>query len=525
MKKYREVLSCVFDKNKSQRATALFCSVSRQAVSDYIIRFQLSKLSWPIPEYMTNEELYLKLFPKTPKKNKQSKLQVDYQLVHLESKRKGFTLTQMYNELIMEKGHTNQLSYAHFCRSYREFKDSLKISLRRVKVPGELCMVDYAGKTMQITDSKTGTKRDVQIFVGVLGYSNYTFCEATESQKIEDWIGSHVRMFEYFAGTPELVIHDNLRSAVTKSSIYTPLINESYKALCEHYDIHPFPARAYKPKDKAGAEITVQIVTRWILFSLRNRTFFSLAELNLEIGRLRELMNERKFKQLPGSRLSNWIEHEKPKLKQLPNDRYQFALWSKCRVGQDYHVHIGQHYYSVPYTIRNSNVMVRMTEDCIEIIHKDKRIASHLRSHIVGGKSTKPEHMAPQHRVFSDWAAAEALQWANGVGEPVSQLLQLQLRKINNRHFGYRLQGALKKLVKDYGNERVNSACSFALSCGVTSSDGLKRILAYNLDSQCQDPKENHQSINTKKADGHENLRGRKYYENKISDEGNHYAN
>ena len=94
--------------------------------------------------------------------------------------------------------------------------------------------VDYSGMTISIHNRETGEKRPAQVFVGVLGGSSYTYCEATWTQRIRDWISSHVRMFEYFGGVSRILVPDNLKAAVTKAHRYEPEINPSYQAMCRY---------------------------------------------------------------------------------------------------------------------------------------------------------------------------------------------------------------------------------------------------------------------------------------------------
>ncbi|EPN74432.1 ISPsy14, transposase, partial [Pseudomonas syringae pv. actinidiae ICMP 18801] len=156
---------------------------------------------------------------------------------------------------------------------------------------GEKLFVDYAGQTAPIIDRSTGEIRQAQIFVAVLGASSYTFAEATWSQKLPDWLGSHVRCFAFF--------------------------NPSYRDLAEHYGVAVLPARSRKPKDKAKVEVGVQVVERWILAVLRNRQFFSLGELNTAISLLLERLNHKPFKKLPGSRRSAFESIDQPALSLL----------------------------------------------------------------------------------------------------------------------------------------------------------------------------------------------------------------
>ena len=211
---------------------------------------------------------------------------------------------------------------------------------------GEALFVDYAGQTVALIDRLTGQIRQAQIFVAVLGASNYTYAEATWTQQLPDWLQSHVRAFEFFGGVPEVVVPDNLKSAVHKTHRYEPELNPSYNDLAIHYGIAVVPARARKPRDKAKVEVGVQIVERWILARLRHEQFFSLDELNRTIAQLLSQLNQRAFKKLPGCR-QQWFEQlEHPALKALPEQRYQYAEWHKARVNIDYHIEVERHYYS-----------------------------------------------------------------------------------------------------------------------------------------------------------------------------------
>ena len=177
---------------------------------------------------------------------------------------------------------------------------------KRLCQGGEKLFVDYAGLTVPIVSKETGETAPAQIFVAVLGASNYTFAEASWTQGSVDFIGSQVRALQFFGGVPEMLVPDNLRSAVTKACRYDPQINRSYQHMAEHFGCSILPARPYKPKDKAKVEAGVQLVERWILMRLRHATFFSLSELNWEIRRLLEDLNNRAFKQLPGCRRSQF---------------------------------------------------------------------------------------------------------------------------------------------------------------------------------------------------------------------------
>ncbi len=220
-------------------------------------------------------------------------------------RRKGVTLLLLWEEYA-QANPVEHYSYPHFCVLYREWRQRLSPTMRQTHAPGDKLFVDYCGPTIPIVDALTGEVRHANIFVAVLGASNYTYAEATFTQQLHDWIGSHVRAFEFFGAVPRLVVPDNLKSGVTKACRFEPVLSGTYAEMVEHYDTAALPARPKKPRDKAQVEVGVQIVQRWVLARLRKLTFFTLTDLNLSIWQLLDPLNRKLFKKLPGSRHSQF---------------------------------------------------------------------------------------------------------------------------------------------------------------------------------------------------------------------------
>jgi transposase len=270
--------------------------------------------------------------------------------------------------------------------------------MRQPHRAGEKLFVDYAGQGIPVVNSHSGEVHDVAIFVAVLGASNYTYAEATWTQSLPDWIGSHVRTFAALGGVPEIVVPDNLKAAVTRAHRYEPEINRTYAALAQHYGFAIIPARAAKPRDKAKVEVGVQIVERWILARLRHHTFFSLAEVNAAIPPLLSGLNARPFKKLPGSRPQLFAALDRLALRPLPPQPYEYAEWKHARVNIDDHVEVEGHYYSVPYALVKQQLDVRLSAQVVDLFHKGKRVASHRRSPLKGRHSTVVAHMPTAHQ-------------------------------------------------------------------------------------------------------------------------------
>jgi transposase len=351
-------------------------------------------LSWSQARALDEASLERQLYPPPPTVVDAERAQPDWTRIHQELRRKGVTLNLLWHEY--RAAHPQGYGYSWFCEHYGAWAGKLDVVMRQPHRAGEKLFVDYAGHTAEVVDRHTGEVRQAQVFVAVLGASSYTYAEATWTQQLPDWIGSHVRTFGFLGGVPELVVPDNLRSAVTKAHRYEPDLNPTYAEMADHYAVAVLPARARRPRDKAKAEVAVQVVERWILAALRHRTFFSLEELNREIAHLLERLNARPFKKLPGSRREVFETLDRPALRPLPVEPYTFAQWKKVTVNIDYHVEVEGHYYSVPYALVRRGLEIRYSERTVECFHRGQRVASHVRSHLKGHHTARWPSTCPR---------------------------------------------------------------------------------------------------------------------------------
>jgi len=500
MRKIKEVLRLKYEAGMSNRAIARSCSISHRTVGEYLKRFEASGLTWPVE--MDDEAIENLLYPeesKTPGKREYP----DMAWVHRELKRKGVTRYLLWQEFC--NSSSNPCSYTRFCEVYREWLRTKDPVMRQDHKAGEKMFVDYAGLKAEVVDPETGEVRKVPVFVAVLGASSYTYAEATKREDTESFIKAHVRAFEYFGGVPEIVVPDNLKAGVKNPSYYEPELNPSYQEMAQHYGVAVIPARVRKPRDKAKVEVGVQVVERWILAALRNRTFFSIHELNRAIRELLEKLNQRPLQKLNVSRKELFETLEFPALKPLPKMPYQFALWKKAKVGCDYHVEVESHYYSVPYNYIGKKVDVRITERHVEVFHRGNRIASHIRSTRKGAHTTKEEHMPNRHRIYREKLAYLEKQAAL-VGENTLALSKAIMEKRQYPIQGYRSVLGIINLTKAYPKERVEAACARALKIGAFSYRSVKSILERGLDRISL------QTPNTASNLIHSNIRGAQYY-------------
>jgi len=484
MRKLKEILRLRAESGLSNRLIAKCCSTSHVTVGEYISRAETAGLSWPLPEGIDDGELERRMFPlESPQTESVAIAVPDWGIVHTELKRKGMTLQLLWDEY--KEQTPDGYLYSWFCEQYRAYRGKLAVSMRQIHKAGEKQFVDYAGQTVPITDRLTGEVSPAQIFVSVLGASSYTYAEATWTQTLPDWIGSHVRAFEFFQGVVEILIPDNLRSAVSKTCRYEPDINPTYQEMAMHYGVAVIPARVRKPKDKAKVEAAVQLVERWILASLRNRTFFGLAELNAAIRELLARLNDREFRKMKGeSRRSLYEKLDKPALRPLPVAKYEDFLWLKAGVNIDHHVQVEDHYYSVPYQLTGEKVDVRITSRTVELFYKSKRVASHPRSFVKWQPTTLKEHRPNSHQRYGEWSPSRLVNWAEKTGPATAEVVGKILESKPHPEQGYRSVLGLLSLEKKFDARRLESACKLALALGVPNYKSVKSILQNGKDLQ-----------------------------------------
>ncbi|MFO1256808.1 MAG: IS21 family transposase [Gammaproteobacteria bacterium] len=433
----------------------------------------------------------------------------DYSKIQDELQLRDMTLTLLWYEYragINEQNKDQYLSYSQFCRQYKDWLKSQRISMRQFHKPGEKMFVDFCGRTMPITDFETGEVTYAHVFVAVLGASGYTFALAVPSQKIKDWILCNINALEFFGGVPQQVVPDNLKSAVIKHTPNEIILNRAYADMADHYDLIINPARSRKPKDKSLAEVTVQIVQRFALAPLRHRKFFTVHELNQELTHRINFLNNKTSTKYKQSRYERFLDLERDALQPLPVDSYDVAEWRySVRVPTDYHIVHENHYYSVPYQHRQQLVDIRVTNNVIEVLLGRNRIASHALSNSIG-KTTIQEHMPLDHLKYAEADPDELLLWAKDIGQSVYDWVYKNLKQRQNYASGLKSVSRLRTWAREEQNHnRLESACAFALSIGEFSFQRMQSIIRSNSDLR--------QKVeNTSWVTDHEHIRGSSYY-------------
>jgi transposase len=504
MRTIREILRHKWALGRSHREVAASLGVSVGAVSTAEHRARQAGLDWPTVETLNDAALEARLHGAAA--TERPRPFPDPVYLHTERKKPGVTLELLHHEYL--ERHPDGYRYTQFCEYYRRWCQTRRLSMRQVHRAGEKLFVDYSGKKPEIVDPQTGEVREVELFVAVLGASNYTYAEATATQQIGDWIQSHVHAFEYLGGLPALVVPDQLRTGVSRPCRYEPELQRSYEELARHYGTVILPARPAHARDKAKVEAGVLVAQRWILARLRHETFFALAALNQRIAELREDLNGRLMRHYRTSRRALFEQLDRPALKPLPATRYEHALWKLVRAGIDYHVEFDGHYYAVPFTLRGEQLELRATTTTVEIFHQGQRLIAYPRSFERGRHTTHPEFLPKSHQAHLEWSPARITRWAATIGTHTRGLVEAILADRPHPEQGYRSCLGILRLAKRYGESRLEAACERALAVRARSYRHVESILKHRLD-RMPAPEA---SPNDRTPVVHPNLRGRDYY-------------
>jgi transposase len=505
MRQLREILRQKLVLGRSHRETARSVGVSAGAVAAASMRAQVVGLEWDAIASMTDDGLDERLYgPRGGRRT--DRAMPDPAYLHVELRKVGVTLQLLHLEYLEQ--HPNGYRYSRFCDVYRQWLLRRGPTMRQTHEAGAKVFVDYSGKKPHIVDQATGEVVEVELFVAVLGATNLTYAEATRTQRVTDFIGSHVRALAFFGGVPHAIVPDQLKSGVTTACRYEPGLQRTYDELAQHYGTVVLPARPGKPRDKAKVEAGVLVAQRWILARLRNQTFFSIGELNDRIAELRDELNARTMRIYGASRRDLFDRIERTALGPLPAEPFECAEWKMVRVNIDYHVEFDHHFYSAPYTLSREQLDVRATATTVEILRGTERVAAHARSYVRGRHTTKSEHMPAAHQKHLEWTPSRIVRWGASIGPSAAGLLERILASRPHPEQGYRSCLGILRLGKRFGDERLEAACERALRVNALSYKHVESTLKHGLDRQ---PLHDETSP-ARPGLVHENVRGRDYY-------------
>jgi len=475
MKKIREIIRFKETNNMSVRKIARAVKISRPVVAQYLNDFKTSGLTYEDTKQMPDSQ-FLALFEKQRNKkcSRYEELSKLFAYFAIELKKPGVTLMILWNEY--QKEHPDGYSYSRFCYQFQVWRNASRITMHIEHKAGDKMFVDYAGDKLVVMDRKTGQQQPLEVFVAVLGASQLTYAEASFSQKLEDWIRSNERVFDDFA---------------------------------EHYQTVVLPTRVRSPQDKALVENAVKLVYQRIYAPLRNRTFYSLKELNEAIWDLLEKHNNTAFQRLKISRRELFEMIEQPVLKPLPRERYAIKQCRELTVQFNYHVALREdrHYYSVPWQLKGKRVRVVYDDRNVAIYYDNIRIAQHKRDRIANGYTTLHTHMPSNHRYYAEWSSERFIRWGQAIGDDVAEIIQVVLKSRKHPEQAFKTCMGILNLVKEHGPDRLNKACGRALGFGFHSYRRIKNILDRGLEEE----------VVTESMElpvfSHENIRGSQYYQ------------
>ena len=506
MRQIREIMRLRKDKQLSYDKIGQALGMSKRTAIRYMDRAEKANLTWPIPETMDDEQLERLLFPTKERTAAYLARQFDFDVTEKELKSKKYHVTRQLLWKEYQEDHPGGYSYQHFCRLHRTWRKSRTVSMRQEHPPGKKLFVDFAGDTMEVRTGVPGEIRKAQIFVATLGYSNYTYVEAMWQMDSAATLNAVCNALEYIGGAPEVIVPDNMKTAVSKPSRYEAEIARPFEELAQHYGIVVIPTRPGKPKDKAKVENEVGHSERTILAALRNRTFFSLRELNEAIREQLERLNAAPMQGREESR-AMLLEEEKPLLQPLPLERYEYSTWKQLKVHPDSHIQVNRHCYSVPCTYVYKQVDVRITAHLVEVFFQGKRIASHQRSALTYGSTTVVDHLPSSHQAYAAQQTPEYyLERARSIGPYMEDLLLAVMEKKKHPELGFRACLGILGLAKGYPNERLETAAQRALLLGSLSYLSVKSILDKGIDLRPYVVPPSHTPV------AHENVRGATYY-------------
>ena len=491
----------------SGRKIAKSLGISRESAGKYVALFVMSALSYTDVEQMSDIELN-KIFDNEnlPDDSHLKKLIDSFPEIEKQLNKVGMTRLRLWSRYKL--GNPNGYNYSRYCDLFRQWQQASKASMHFEHKSGDKMFIDFTGKKLHLTNKETGELTDVETFVSILGASQLTYVEAVESQTKENFIMVTENALLYYGGVPQAIVPDNLTSAVTKSSKYEPLLNQTFEDFALHYGTTILPARSYKPKDKALVEGAVNIVYNRIYAEIGDRVFFSLYELNYAIRKELENYNNIKFTGKQTSRRQLFEETERSELKPLPVNRYEVKSYRRAKVCKTSHIWFGvdEHYYSVHHQYINKQVKIIYTKSMVEIYLNLERIACHARDRTPFGYSTFTEHMPSSHQFVADWSPGKFLKWAGDIGKPTLELVNHILQRKAHPEQGYKACIGILKYGKTIGNKRLNSACSRAAYYNNYSYLAVKNIIDNGLDKISFEP------VGQFKLPYHDNIRGSNYY-------------
>lgn len=495
----KDVLRLKLHGGLSHEAIGRSLSISKGVVAKYVSLAAAGGLDWATVAGLSEAELERRLLGRSVDETRV--VEPDFGRIHVELRRKGVTLTLLWQEYRAAHEGRRTWGFTQFCEHYRTYTKTLRRSMRQQHRAGEKLFIDFAGPTLALQDGTRG-----QVFVAAMGASSYTYACVTADQTMRSWLGATQRTLRFLGGTPLMIVPDNPKALIADPNRYEPRANDTVLDFARHYDVSILPARPYSPKDKAKVESAVQVVERWIMARLRHQRLADVAEADAAVTGLLPMLNGRRFQKIDGTRSSLFASLDAPALRPLPAQPWTWASWKTVSVHIDYHVEIEGHRYSVPHALVGLKLEARISDRLIELMHRGERVAVHARSDRRGGYSTRDDHMPAAHRAHKEWTPERLIQWGASIGPNTAAFVETMLQRHRHPEHGYRGCLGLLSLTKRYGAERLEAACGIAIDLNAIYYRHVREILANGRDRI--EPT----TATTWVSPEHDNVRGPGYY-------------
>lgn len=448
----------------SNRKIAPMLGINRNTVNDYIKILEALHHSYDELLILDDESLKQLIAPKSEKSQaRYERLSAKFPYYQKELKKPGCTLYQLWLEY--KDQHPETYQYTQFTHYYRQWSKNFNVSYKLTHKAGEKAYIDYTGKHLYYVDRESGNMTPVEVYACILPCSQYTYCEASESQSKVDFIGSTNNCLVFFEGVPMALIPDNLKSAVTRGSKYEAEINKTFKDFGLHYNCVIDPARPSRPKDKALVENAVKLIYQHIFYPLSKMTFFSIKEINEAIRPLLIKLNDRMLSQVNYSRKELFLSVEKPYLRPLPPEPYEIKYYKRAKVQKMGCVLLFEdaHYYSVPYRYVGKYVELRYDGSNVEIYYNHQRLWSHKRSYVRGAYTIVNEHRTESHQEYSNWSPDFFSKKASKIGPKTAEYVSNLIAQYDYPDKGYKQSMGIIHLTRSYDAERIEKACQRGL--------------------------------------------------------------
>lgn len=482
MRKLKDALRLKFEAGQSHQQIATALGLSKGVVTKYVGLATAAGLDAASVAALDEAALERCLF--STEGQQATYRRPDYGHIHQELRRKGVTLTLLWEEYCAQVSDEHRPEtpvkawrYSQFCENYRQFARALKRSMRQTHRAGEKLFIDYAGPTIALADGSRAN-----IFVAAMGASGYCYALATPSQTAQDWLEATASALTFYGGVSQLIVPDNPRALVSQANRYEPQLNTTVLDFARHHGCSVLPARAYRPQDKAKVEMSVLLIERWILARLRNQRFVDVHEVNAAIIPLLTWVNNKPFQKLPGCRASAFAQIDAPALMPLPARQWEWATFKTARVHPDSHVEFEGHRYSVPHALVGQALELRVTARAVEVLHCGQRVASHARCAHKGGFTTVVEHLPPRHQHQAQWSPERLQAWGERIGVACGATVRRMLERQAHPEHAYRACLGLLSLGRRYGEARLEAACAMAVELGTSRYTHIRDILVNGRD-------------------------------------------